>query len=463
MDMQNLRDQLRQIAKEKGVEVSVLQSSIEDAIVTAARRPPLDYQDARAELNVDEGKLRVLVKKTVIPAFVKNPRTEIPLREAVKRVPGVAVGEVIEVEIDPADLGRIAAVAVRTMFTEKVNKAERSNIFQEYQGKVGEVLSGTVTRREKSGDLVLNVGRTEALLPRSECPSNAHYQPNARLKVLLKALELDGRGPVLRVSRNDSQLVLRLFEQEVPEVADGTVKIVGIAREPGIRTKIAVQSLNPDVDPVGTCVGVKGSRVQQIVSELQQEKVDIVPFSLRPQDFIKAALVPAQIASVDCDESTGRATVIVREGDLARAIGARGQNARLASQLTRWKLDIHSEGEERKRTSLSEEELNLKYLEDFLIQVVPDSELHRRNFFQSRFDTVEKIALADVIQLEPLLEGSGVDAASFIDQAKYYVEALANFRQTEFGENYHQENEGDSQASEDSGEESSESESSNPA
>jgi hypothetical protein len=148
---------------------------------------------------------------------------------------------------------------------------------------------------------------------------------------------------------------------------------------------------------------------------------------------------------------------------LARAIGARGQNARLASQLTRWKLDIHSEGEERKRTSLSEEELNLKYLEDFLIQVVPDSELHRRNFFQSRFDTVEKIALADVIQLEPLLEGSGVDAASFIDQAKYYVEALANFRQTEFGENYHQENEGDSQASEDSGEESSESESSNPA
>jgi N utilization substance protein A len=434
MDINELRNLLKQIGKEKNVDVSVLKSSIEEAIVLASRKPPLNYEDARAELDVESGKLRVLVRKTVIPAFVKNPRTEIPLSLAVKVRPGVAVGEILEVEIDPADLGRIAAVAVRTMFTERVSRAERGNVFEEYQSKVGEVLSGTVIRKERNNDLVLSVGRTEALLPRTECPSNAHYTPNTRLKVYLQALEVEGRGPVLRVSRNDPGLVERLFEQEVPEIADGTVKIVGIAREPGVRTKIAVQSLNPDVDPVGTCVGVKGSRVQQIVQELSNEKVDIVPYSLKSEDFIKAALVPAQIASVVCDDTTGMATVIVREGDLARAIGTRGQNAKLASRLTRWKLDIHSEGEERKRSSLSDEEVALKYLEDFLVQVLPDHEEHRRGFFQGTYNSVEKIASAEPSDVANLVSGSSLDPESLVEQARYYVEALANYRQTEFGD-----------------------------
>jgi N utilization substance protein A len=185
---------------------------------------------------------------------------------------------------------------------------------------------------------------------------------------------------------------------------------------------------------VGTCVGVKGSRVQQIVSELQNEKVDIVPYSLKPEEFIKAALVPAQIASVVCDHNTGMATVIVREGDLARAIGTRGQNAKLASRLTRWKLDIHSEGEERKRSSLSDEEVNLKYLEDFLIQVLPDYEEHRRGFFQGTYNSVEKIAAADPADVAYLVSGTNLDGHSLVEQARYYVEALATFRQTEFGE-----------------------------
>jgi N utilization substance protein A len=387
------------------------------------------YNNARPSIDADSGELHVYVTKTVM-AKVDNPRTDMELDEARIFIPDVEEGDEVEVEISPEEFGRIAAQSARQVVMQRLRDAERIKIYQEYRDKVGQVATAIVQRFEKRDAIVL-LGRAEAILPHYEIPHNARYRFGDRLKVLIVDVNLNSKGPVVKVTRTNPDLVIKLFEQEVPEIADRIVKILNVAREPGVRTKISVISNNSDVDPVGACVGMKGSRVQMVVRELENERIDIVPYSTTPIVFIKAALNPVQVKDVVTDEETKTATVIVDKSQLSLAIGRRGQNARLAARLTGWKIDIQAVEEEYEEDE--EQEIQHKYLADFLSQIPHLNEQVRLALLGSRnYSSVEKIAeaephqLQDVVNLEtpslwrPIIEG-----------AAQYAEALAEMKAKE--------------------------------
>jgi len=261
----------------------------------------------------------------------------------------------------------------------------------------------------------------------------SHYRIGDRIKVYVLEIDPEAKGPIIKVSRTHPQLVAKLFEQEVPEIADGTVKIVNVVREPGARAKIAVQSTNKDVDPVGACVGVKGSRVQMIVRELENEKIDIVPYSENSKQFITSALVPAQIQSININEETKHADVIVKKGNLSLAIGKKGQNAKLAHRLTGWKLNIHSEGEEERLAGVNQEEIQRKYMDDLLAQVESLSPEGVEAILASPYNTVQKLAEATFDDVEELV-GSGDIADDLIEGARGYVEALKEMTRSSYGD-----------------------------
>ena len=432
MNATELKAFIRQISKEKDLDVEVVKDAVEQAIVLASKKNLSQFEDARTELNVDTGELRLFVKKNVVN-IATNPRTQISARDAAKLKTGAAVGDQVEVEIDPSIFGRIAAQSAKQTVMQKLKDAERQKVHDDYSLKKGDVFTGIVQRFEKR-DLILSIGKAEALLPRNETPVTSHYRVGDRVKVILTDLDLDSRGPVIRVSRNSPQLVSKLFEQEVPEIADGTVKIINVVREPGARTKIAVQSTNSDVDPVGACVGVKGSRVQMIVRELENEKIDIVPFSTNVKQFITAALVPAQIQSIEIDEDRKQADVVVKQGNLSLAIGKRGQNAKLAARLTGWKLDIHSEGEEEKMANVDTEHVQRQYLEDFLTQIDRADQEIRDAFYNSSYNNVHQLAAANAEDLAELVNGDMQMSEEIIEGAKEYVDALREMTRSNYGE-----------------------------
>lgn len=432
MNATELKAFIRQISKEKDLDVEVVKDAVEQAIISASKKNLSQFEDARVELDVDTGELRLFVQKTVVK-IATNPRTQISDRDAKKIKADAQVGDRVEVEIDPAAFGRIAAQSARQVVMQKLKDAERNKVHDEYVGKKGEIYTGIVQRFEKR-DLILSIGKVEALLPRTETPMSSHYRVGDRVKVVLTEIDTEAKGPVLKVSRNSPQLVSKLFEQEVPEIADGTVKIVNVVREPGARTKIAVQSTNSDVDPVGACVGVKGSRVQMIVRELENEKIDIVPYSTNLRQFITAALVPAQIQSIEINEDKKQADVIVKQGNLSLAIGKRGQNAKLAARLTGWKLDIHSEGEEERMANIDTEQVQRQYLEDFLTQIDRVSPETRDAFHSSPYNNVYAIASADPGDIAPLVEDDYSFAEEIVEGAKEYMEALREMTRSNFGE-----------------------------
>ncbi|MEI7635394.1 MAG: transcription termination factor NusA [bacterium] len=431
MNAAELKAFMRQISKEKELDINVVREAIEQALVSASKKNLSQFIDAHVQLDADTGQLHLFVKKNVV-SLATSIRTEISLREARKHQPGVKVGDVIEVEIDPENFGRIAAQSARQFVMQKLRDAERLKIYDEYKVRIGEIVSAIVLRFEKR-DLVLSVGRTEALLRRNDAPPTSHYRVGDRLKVYVTEVDPNAKGPILHVSRNHSNLVVKLFEQEVPEVADGTVKIIKVVRDPGSRSKIAVESVNPNVDPVGACVGVKGARVQMIVRELENEKIDIVPFNANPRHFITSALVPAQIQSINIDEEKRAAEIFVKTGNLSLAIGKKGQNARLAAKLTGWKLTIHSEDEEQKLSKINHVEIQRKYLDDFLDQLEKIGDDLRERIRRSPYTTVQSIATANMYEFAGPI-GNNVDLAEeIIEDAKEYVEALREMTQTEYG------------------------------
>ncbi len=433
MNATELKAFIRQISKEKDLDVEVVKEAIQQAIISASKKNLSQFEDARPELDVETGELHLFVTKTVVK-IATNPRTQISQREAQKIKSGAEVGEQVEVEIDPAIFGRIAAQSARQVVMQKLKDAERHKVYDEYEARKGEIFTGIVQRFEKR-DLVLNLGKTEALLPLTETPMGSRYRVGDRVKVVLMDIDPEARGPVLRVSRNSEQLVAKLFEQEVPEIADGTVKIHCIVREPGARTKLAVESTTSDVDPVGACVGVKGSRVQMIVRELENEKIDIVPYSTNVREFIKAALVPAQIQTIEIDEENRKADVIVKQGNLSLAIGKRGQNAKLAARLTGWKLDIHSEGEDEKMANVNQAHVQRQYLEDFLTQIDWISDTARQAVYDSgRYDNVDDLANADVEDLATTADIETESAQEIIDGAREYMDALAEMTRSNYGD-----------------------------
>ncbi|GAB4312334.1 MAG: transcription termination factor NusA [Candidatus Sumerlaeia bacterium] len=429
MGIGNLGPFVKQLSKEKDLDPEVIKTAIEQAILSASRKSFSSYNNARPCLDLETGELKIYATKKIVKE-VKNERTEIGVLKSKLINPDLLLGDEVEVEIDPQDFGRIAAQSVRQGIIQRLRDAERDKIYEEYADRVGQLVSGVVQRYERR-DLILTIGKVEALLPRNETASNARYRPGDRLKCLVVDVKKYGKGPIVRVSRTHPNLVLKLFEQEVPEIVDGTVKIVSIAREPGVRTKVAVRSTNPDVDPLGACVGMKGSRVQMVVRELENEKIDIVPWSQNPETFIAAALNPAKILKVEANEAERRALVIVTQETLSLAIGKKGVNTRLASRLTGWKLDVRAQAP--MEELIKEEELQKRYLEDFLRQIEGLPAIAREALLKSAYNTVEKLAQCSPEQVLNFTNDDLDLAHQLVEGAREYLEALTEMRQQAAG------------------------------
>lgn len=338
-----LLEALADLMREKGISKEVIMEAIEAALVSAYKRNFGQAQNVRVDLNMDTGTIRVLARKDVVEE-VTDPRLEISLEEAQRLNPNYQIGDVVELEVTPRDFGRIAAQTAKQVVTQRVREAERSIIYSEFVDREDDIMTGIVQRIDPRF-VYVSLGKAEALLPANEQMPNETYKPHDRLKVYITKVEKTTKGPQIFVSRTHPGLLKRLFELEVPEIYDGTVEIKSIAREAGDRSKISVHSDNPEVDPVGACVGPKGQRVQAIVDELNGEKIDIVRWSADPVEFVANALSPAKVLRVIVNEEQKATTVIVPDYQLSLAIGKRGQNARLAAKLTSWKIDIKSESE----------------------------------------------------------------------------------------------------------------------
>jgi len=342
-----LSQQIEMLSREKHIEPEIVVAAIEDAMVVAARKYYKTEEDLRAKFNQETGQVDVYSVHTVVEEVV-DPQKEVSLSEAKKKDPAAEVGTEI-LAAKPTDvLGRIAAQTAKQVILQKVREAERDTIFNEYHNRVGEMIT-VIVKRAEGPDLIVDMGRTEARLPKREQSKLETYNIGERLRVVIKAVDRAAKGPQVVVSRADASLVQRLFEMEVPEIYDGTVQIRFAAREAGERTKVAVMSRDKDVDPVGACVGMKGMRVQSIIRELRGEKIDIIPFSEETVAFAQKALSPAKVTRVQIiDPENHKLEVIVEDSQLSLAIGKKGQNVRLASKLIGWDIDIKSEEEKRR-------------------------------------------------------------------------------------------------------------------
>ncbi|MBD8068262.1 transcription termination factor NusA [Bacillus sp. PS06] len=338
-----LFDALTLLEKEKGISKDIIIEAIEAALISAYKRNFNQAQNVRVDLNLATGTMRVFARKDVVQE-VYDPRLEVSIEEARSINPNYQVDDVIEIEVTPKDFGRIAAQTAKQVVTQRVREAERGVIYSEFIDREEDIMTGIVQRLD-SKFIYVSLGKIEALLPANEQMPNERYKPHDRIKVYITKVEKTTKGPQIFVSRTHPGLLKRLFEIEVPEIYDGTVEIKSVAREAGDRSKISVHSDNEEVDPVGSCVGPKGQRVQAIVNELKGEKIDIVEWSEDPIVFVANALSPSKVLDVTVNEEDKATTVIVPDYQLSLAIGKRGQNARLAAKLTGWKIDIKSQTE----------------------------------------------------------------------------------------------------------------------
>ena len=356
MSSNPLQQTIEALAKEKGIEPDVVITAIEEAVATASRKYYKTGENLKTRFNTDTGQVDLFALKQVVQE-VANPAVEIAIDEARQMYQqlygddvanSIELGDEMEFPKPTEVLGRIAAQTAKQVIFQKVREAERENIFAEYNQRIGEVVNGTVKRFE-NGDIILEVGRIEAVLPRKEQSRAESYSPADRIRTVIKGVNRSAKGPQIVLSRTDPALLIKLFEQEVPEIYDGTVMIRGAVREAGDRAKVAVFSRERDVDPVGACVGMKGTRVQSIIRELRGEKIDIVEFSDDPILFVTNALSPAKVQRVSIVDDAERVMeVVVEDKQLSLAIGKKGQNVRLAAKLTGWRIDIKSEEEKRK-------------------------------------------------------------------------------------------------------------------
>jgi N utilization substance protein A len=353
-----LLQQIDAIAKEKGVEPDIIISAVQDALEAAARKR-YKSEALRARFNQENGQLELYAVKRIVDE-VTDASTQISLAEAQQLYGDEAeVDMEIEFPRPTEDLGRIAAQTAKQVIFQKVREAERENVYAEYSQRIGEVLNGTVKRFE-NGDIIMELGRVEAQLPRKEQSRAENYNVGDRVRAVVRGVNRSAKGPQIVLSRTDPALLIKLFEQEVPEIYDGTVMIRGAVREAGDRAKVAVYSRERDVDPVGACVGMKGTRVQSIIRELRGEKIDIVEWSEDPVIFVTNAISPAKVQRVSIvDEAEKVMEVIVEDKQLSLAIGKKGQNVRLAAKLTGWKIDIKSEEDKRREVEAQFGQLEL--------------------------------------------------------------------------------------------------------
>ncbi|HXH20518.1 MAG TPA: transcription termination factor NusA, partial [Dehalococcoidia bacterium] len=332
---------IAQLAAEKNLPKEVVFEAVEAALASAYKKDALANANLIVKIDPSTGNARVFMQKTVVEE-VEDPKTEITLEEAKQIQPNTYIGDVVNIEVTPANAGRIAAQTAKQVVLQRLREAEREVVFEEYSGKEGDIISGVVHRIE-GRHVYIDLGKTEAVLPPSEQVRTEHYRPGQRLKVYLLEVHKANRGPQVTVSRTHKNLLRRLFELEVPEIFRGTVEIKAIAREPGFRSKVAVYSRQEGIDPVGACVGLRGIRIQNIVNELNGERIDVVQWDPDPARFVANALSPAQVHRVRLlGDEQNTAEVVVADRQLSLAIGKEGQNARLAAKLTGMRIDIKS-------------------------------------------------------------------------------------------------------------------------
>jgi transcription termination/antitermination protein NusA len=327
--------------REKGISKDVLFGAVQDALLSAAKKAVGAARELRVEIDHKNGDIKAFAK-LIVSEKVISQHDQISLFDARRLKADAQIGDEIEKEVTPANFGRVASQFAKQALMQKIRQAEKALIFTEFKDRVGDIISGTVRRFERS-DVILDLGKYEALLPNRERVPTEEYQVGERIRCYVKAVEEGPHGPEIILSRADPQFIIKLFKLEVSEINDGTIEIKGIAREPGFRTKMAVYSRDPKVDPVGACVGMRGQRVKNIVRELNNEKVDVIPWSADVKTFVTKALEPAQLKTITLDETRKRVKILVSEDQLSLAIGKRGQNARLTARLTGWEVDIDAE------------------------------------------------------------------------------------------------------------------------
>jgi N utilization substance protein A len=336
-----LLEALTELCEEKGISADVILDALEAALVAAYKKNFNSSQNVEVQIDRETGTIKVFAQKKVVD-LVFEETEEIDIEDAKLISANYELGDIVNIEVTPKDFGRISAMTAKQVVTQRIREAERGIIYSEYTEKTNEIVSGEIERIER-GNVFVDIGKIEAFLPINEQPPGEEYEVGKMIKAYVSEVKNTAKGTQILLSRTHPGLVKRLFETEVPEIADGTVSIKSVAREAGSRTKIAVYSNNPNIDPQGACIGPKGMRVQSIGDELRNEKIDIVRWSENPEEFIAASLSPAKVISTTINEDEKSATVVVPEYQLSLAIGKAGQNVRLAAKLTGWKIDIIAE------------------------------------------------------------------------------------------------------------------------
>ena len=402
---------IEQVSKEKGIDRQIIVEALKDAMLSAAKRTYGPEKKIEAQWNSEIGEVELFEIRTVVD-HVNDAENEVTLAEARRSMdPEAEVGDELLAKLPPEKFGRIAAQAAKQNIIQRVRDAERDSIFKEFKNRKGELATGTVQRFEKK-NIIVNLGRADAVLPEKEQIPRERYRQGDRIRAYIVDVELSSRGPQIILSRTHPGLLIELFRQEVPEIYEGIVEVKGAAREPGGRAKFAVTSHDSDVDPVGACVGMRGTRVQAVVQELRNEKIDIVEWTVDPAEYVCRALAPAKVSRILLDEDEHAMEVIVPDDQLSLAIGKKGQNVRLASRLTGWKLDVRSESEaedeaRRARASLS---------------AIPGlGDVSAELLYQYGFKSAEELAASDAETVGEV-DGIGPDRATgILDAAREHV------------------------------------------
>lgn len=418
------------VAREKSIDRDEVLIAMEQAIQKAGRSKYGHEHDIRAAIDRKTGEIKLTRVQEVVGEVVENEATQIPLKAAHRRDPALKIGDFIIDELPPIDFGRIAAQTAKQVIVQKVRESERKRQFEEFKDRKGEIINGLVKRVE-FGNVTVDLGRGEAMLRRDELLPRETFRNGDRVRALILDVREEPRGPQIFLSRTHPDFMAKLFAQEVPEIYDGIIEIKAVARDPGSRAKIAVISHDSGIDPVGACVGMRGSRVQAVVQELQGEKIDIIPWSPDPATFVVNALAPAEVAKVVLDEDSGRIEVVVPDEQLSLAIGRRGQNVRLASQLTGFDIDILTEEQESKRR---QEEFKTR--SQMFMDALDVDDVIAQLLVTEGFTSIEEVAFVPTEDLAGI-EGFDEDVATELKtRAVAWIEAEAermNVRRRELG------------------------------
>jgi transcription termination/antitermination protein NusA len=417
-----LKRLIDQVSREKGIDRQTLIHTLEEAIKSAVKKKYGGKLDLDVTFNEEFGEIEAFLFKEVVE-LVTDPEKQISLKDARQMDPESELGDELGVRMDTETLGRIAAQSAKQVIIQKMKDAEREVVYEEFKSRKGDIVHGIVQRADKSG-VVVNLGQTEAILPAKEQIPREIFRQGDRIRAFVLEVKKISKGPQVILSRTHPHFLIQLFHFEVPEIGDGVVSVINAAREPGSRAKIAVVSRNPDVDPVGACVGMKGSRVQNVVQELRGEKIDIVPWNMDPAKFVVNALAPAIISKVIIDQANRNMEVIVPDDQLSLAIGKRGQNVRLASKITNWRIDVKSESRYNRQKQAGYQSL-------LRLQGLTEEMADR--LYDAGVTSLEEFTEASLTELEDVTHVSQPVLEAMVEEARHLLarEAMAAAREAE--------------------------------